>query len=245
MSEQRFDTPEPVRLEIKVPAGDLEIATVDGDESMVTLEGSQKRIDATKVALVGDRLAIGPERKTLGSLFGRFDGPLRVRVRVPHRSRVQIVSAAGEATLDGRFAGLETQSAAAQIDVKGELEGDAKVRSVTGAVRLPRIAGELTAQTVSGSVSAESVDGSVSAKSVSGAVRLGSLRQGHVDIQSVSGDVELGIAPGTSIDVDAGSASGRLSSEIPLSATAGDESGPVVVIRGKTVSGAFRIFRAA
>lgn len=245
VSEQRFDTPGPVRLEVKVPSGDLDVTTIDDRESTVTLEGSQKRIDATKVELVGDRLSIGPQRKTLGSWFGRFDGLLRVRVRVPHGSGVQIVSAAGDATLDGTFAGLDTQCAAVDIQVRGELDGDANVRSVTGDVRLPRVAGELTAQTVSGTVTADSVDGSVSAKSVSGAVRVGSLREGSVNVQSVSGDVELGIAAGTSIKVDAGSASGKLSSEISLSATPSDESGPVIVIHGNTVSGDFRICRAA
>lgn len=245
MSEQRFDTPGPVRLEVKVPSGDLDITTIDDGESTVTLEGSQKRIAATRVELVGDRLAIGPERKTLGNRFGRFDGPLRVEVRVPHGSRVQIVSAAGDVTLDGTFAGLDTQSAAADILVQGELDGDAHVRSVSGDVRLPRVVGELMAQTVSGTITADSVGGSVSARSVSGAVRVGSLREGSVNVQSVSGDVELGIASGTSIKVDAGSASGKLSSEIPLSATPSDEGGPVIVIHGNTVSGGLRIFRAA
>jgi hypothetical protein len=76
-------------------------------------------------------------------------------------------------------------------------------------------------------------------------VRVDALRAGKVTVQSVSGDVELGIAPGTSIDVDAGSASGDLSSEVPLSDAPGGDAGPTVVVRGNTVSGDFRVFRAA
>lgn len=245
MTEQHFETPRPVRLEVTVPAGDVEVTTVEGTGSTVVLDGPQKRLDQTKVELVGDRLVVAPQRKTFGSFLGRFDGSLRVSARVPHGSRVEIVSAAGEATLDGSFAGLETKSASGDVRVTGELDGDATVKSVSGSVRLPRVAGDLNAGTVSGDITAQAVGGSVAAKSVSGAVRVGSVREGKVNVQSVSGDVELGIAPGTNIQVDAGSASGLLSSDIPLSPASGPSGGPDLVIHGKTVSGDFRIFRAA
>jgi len=55
MREQHFVTPRPVRLEIKIAAGDIQVATVDGDEATVTLEGSPKIVDAARVELVGDR----------------------------------------------------------------------------------------------------------------------------------------------------------------------------------------------
>jgi hypothetical protein len=245
MSTQQFTTPSPIRLDVTVAAGKLDIATVDGDESTVTIEGSPKAVDAMHVELVGDRLVVEQRRKSFIGFLDRGDDSLRVRARVPHGSAVQLTTAAAEATLDGSFGAVRMQSASGELVVQGDVDGDATVKTVSGGVRVPHVAGDLDVRTVSGHVAAGSVDGSVSVKSVSANVRVASLRQGQVNVQSVSGDVDLGIASGTSIDVDAGSASGQLITEVPLSDAPGSEPGPTVVIRSNTVSGDFHLFRAA
>jgi DUF4097 and DUF4098 domain-containing protein YvlB len=245
MSEQHFTTPAPVRLEIRVAAGTVRVESVDGDRSSVTLDGPEKFLDAVRVELIGDRLLVDRRRKSLTGIFERWDQPVQVTVLVPHGSRADITTAASDVTLDGTFGTLDMKSASGSLSVIGWLDGDVTVKTVSGHVRLPELTGDLTVRSVSGDVIADSVGGSVSVRSVSGSVRVGSLREGDVNVQSVSGDVELGIAEGTMIDVDAGSGSGALTSEVPLFATPGAGGGPTVVIRTNSASGAFRIYRAA
>lgn len=245
MLKEHFDTTSPVRLELKVPVSVVTVVTNEMGTSDVTVEGPQRLLDATTIELIGSRLIVSIQRKLFMGWARHAGGALAVTVTVPHDSQVELMSASGDATLDGQFARLDVQTASGAVRVTGEVTGDAKVQTVSGDIRLPHIAGSLTAGSVSGDVRAEAVGGSVSAKSVSGDVYVGSVRDGKVNVQSVSGDVEVGIAAGTNLDVDAASASGTLSSEVPLSNTPSAGGGPTVVVRGKTVSGDVRVFRAA
>ncbi|MBV8481063.1 MAG: DUF4097 family beta strand repeat protein [Actinobacteria bacterium] len=250
--QQTFHTPEPVRLEISVPVGDVDVQTVDGDESEVIVEGSERLVEQTKVELVGNRLVVETREKALGitiSIGGFTIGgnDLNVRVRVPHASSADLKTATADMRLRGHYSRIDSKSASGDLEVDAPVDGDAEVKTVSGDVRMRSVGGSLKVQSVSGDVTVGSVANDVTTKSVSGDVRIDSTRAGKVTAQSVSGDIELGIAPGTNLDVDAGSVSGDLSSDVPLGSGADsmDAPGPVLVVRGKTVSGDFKVFRAA
>jgi DUF4097 and DUF4098 domain-containing protein YvlB len=253
MAEHRFHTPETVDLDVNVPSGDIDVETIDGDESFVSVEGDDKLVELTEVRQDGRRIVVelkGRKQFGISISIGDFSfgggSSLRVRARVPHGSRAGLSTAAADMKLSGRYGALEVKSASGDLALVGEIEREAVVKTVSGDVRLQRVGGELRVQTVSGDVVADSVGGSVTSKSVSGDVRVESVREGSVNVQSVSGDIEIGVAPGTNLDVDAGSVSGDLASEVALSSEPqGAGEGPTVVVRGKTVSGDFRVFRAA
>jgi DUF4097 and DUF4098 domain-containing protein YvlB len=252
MSEHRFHTPLPLLLDVNVPSGAIAVETVDGEESVVHVDGDQKLVEQVEVTHDGERLSVAFRGKkpfgitiAVGSFTWGSEG-IRVHATVPHGAAAAITTASADATLSGRLRELDVKTASGDVRVHGEIEQSASVKTVSGDVVLDRVGRDVRAQTVSGDVSAGSVGGSVETKSVSGDIRLHSVREGSTSFTSVSGDIAIGIAQGSFLDVDAGSVSGDLSSEVPLaSEPGGDGDGPTVVLRGKTVSGDVRVFRSA
>jgi hypothetical protein len=252
MAEHRFHTPNPVELALKIPIGDIDVETVDGEESVITVDASEKLLELLEVYQDGDRIVVelrGKKPFGITISIGDFsfgNNRLDIKARVPHGSGLALSTAAADAKVRGRLGWLDVKSASGDLRVDGEIERDATIKTVSGDVRLQHVGGELRVQSVSGDLFAEYVGRSVQAKSVSGDVRLESVREGEVTAQSVSGDIDVGVSPGTNLDVDAGSVSGDLTSEVPLGSEPGDASGdgPLLVVRGKTVSGDFRVFRA-
>jgi DUF4097 and DUF4098 domain-containing protein YvlB len=252
MLEQTFDTPLPVTLEVTIPSGDIDVESVDGEQTYVTVDGDDRMLEHVEVRHDGGKVVVTVREKgkfgiSLGSLvFG--NGGLRVRARMPHGAGVKVKTASADTALAGSFAGLDLNSASGDVQMRGEVADGVRIKTVSGDVQLERVDGDLSVQCVSGDIRVRSVAGSVDTKSVSGDIRIEALTAGDVRFSSVSGDIELGIAQGSLLDVDAGSTSGDLSSEVPLASepVMGESaSAPTVVLRGRTVSGDVRVFRAA
>jgi len=156
--EHRFHTPEPIELDVQIPSGDIEIETIDGDESFVTVTGSEKTLDQMRVELDGRRLVVQLKGKhTVGIRisigdFSFGNENLRIKAKIPHSSAAAIMTASADAKLRGRYASLETKSASGDLTLNGEVEGDATVKTVSGDVRMDASAAR-SARTASPAIS--------------------------------------------------------------------------------------------
>ena len=253
MLEQTFHTPLPLDFEVGIPSGDIEIETAEGEESLVTVDGDERLLEEVEITQDGNRVVVAYRGKgkfgfslaPFTVVFGNSD--LRVRARIPHGAGVKVKTASGDSRLEGHFGELAVNSVSGDVTVDGEIADGAKIKTVSGDARIERVEGDMTAQTVSGDLRIGPVTGSAEAKTVSGDIRFDSITAGDVRFSSISGDVEIGIAEGSALDVDAGSTSGDLSSEVPLASEplGGEEvAAPTVVLRGRTVSGDVKVFRA-
>ena len=253
MLESTFHTPLPLELEVGIPSGDIEIETAEGEESLVTVDGDERLLEEVEIRQDGNRIVVGYRGKgkfgfslsPFTLVFGNSD--LRVHATVPHGAGVKVKTASADSRLDGHFGTLGVNSVSGDVNVRGEVAGEATVKTVSGDARLESVDGDVTAQTVSGDLRVGPITGSAEAKTVSGDIRFEALTAGDVRFSSVSGDIEIGIAAGSALDVDAGSTSGDLSSEVPLGSEpllSEGEPAPTVVLRGRTVSGDVKVFRA-
>ncbi len=252
MLERTYTTPLPLELDVGIPSGDIEVETVEGEESNITVDGDDRLLEEVEIRQDGDRVVVSYRGKgkigfSLSPFAIVFGNELKVRASIPHGAGVKVKTASADTDLEGHFGPLGINSVSGDFRLRGEVAGDASLKTVSGDAELERVDGDLSVQTVSGDVRSGPVAGSANAKTVSGDIRFDAVIAGDVRFTSVSGDVEIGIAEGSSVDVDAGSTSGDLSSEVPLGSepVLGEgASAPTVVLRGRTVSGDVKVFRA-
>ncbi len=277
MRRETFPVQGPVALVVRAPAGAVEIEAAEVSEATVELEalrdGAESAVESATVELRG-----GSEHPELlidiqhGLRFGGRRGPkvsiilgrgpsVRVGVRVPVGSSVEVVTDAADVNGKGMFQRADVKSATGDVRFD-EIEGDARVKCVSGDVTIGSVGGEATVNSVSGDATIGRVAGqaflhsvsgdielregaaSIQAKTISGDVRIGSAAQGEVALQSVSGDLTLGLRSGSKLWVDARSTSGDTTSELELGDKPPSNGGPLVELSAKSVSGDIRVVRA-
>jgi hypothetical protein len=267
--QQTFETYGPLKLDIRIPSG--EVLVEPGREGVTELEleghddASRRAVEEARVELIdnGHRLVIdvNPRSSSFfgGISFGR--NGITCRVRCPEGASVDVRTKSADVEGRGRFASVEVKTASGDVAFD-DVEQGAVVKSASGDIRVERVGQGFSAQsasgdvhvgsigeggsiqTVSGDVFVGSAGASLSVNSVSGDVRVDAVEQGNVNLGAVSGDVVVGVRRGSRLWVDAQSLSGETESELELAGTPISDEGPLVELRAKTVSGDIRIVRA-
>ena len=265
--QKTFDVTGPLRLEIELAAGDIEIDPTLAGKAEVELiahdEESQRLVDAARVELQNDRLLVDVPQKrsgfSLSVVFGRSG--IECRVRCPEGTDVaartksadlrargtigslSMATASGDTRADRVRGAVEAKSASGEIEI-AVAESSVNAQTASGDIEIGTARGRVSAQTASGDVTIGEAYADVHANTVSGDQQHRAVMQGRVTAQAVSGDVEIAVRRGSRAYLDCSTISGDTTSELDSldEAPAGD--GPLVEISAKTVSGDIKIIRA-
>jgi len=266
--QKTFETQRPLRLDIRVPNGDVVLEPGREGTTEVELighdEASSQAVEEARVELVdnGHRVVIDVNPRStsfFGMVFGRAG--VTCRVRCPEGASVDVRTKSADVQGRGRFASVEVQTASGDVAFD-DVEQGASVKTASGDIRFEHVGRGLSAQSASGDVHVNSIGeggaiqtvsgdafvgsagASLSLTTVSGDIRVDAVHEGNINLGAVSGDVVVGVRRGSRLWVDAQSISGDTESELELAGTPISDEGPLVELRAKTVSGDIRVVRA-
>ncbi len=249
---------------ITVGAVSTPVAVVEGtgNELAVRLYGTVRtnRAQAVPQLVVrtsGGTVEVRVEHQPTFMVF--FNSDLRLEVSLPRSYAKELALRTVSGTIDmpdWRLSALELRTTSGRIDVGTVTAARVSIHSVSGRVGA-RGLGASTVQisTTSGAVTAAGLTGAVNATSVSGHIDLAwTAMSGASDVATTSGGVELRLPATASLRLDAGSTSGAIRSELPVTvrgtsgpgshALVGDIGGGANPLRVRTVSGAVDIRKA-
>ena len=265
--QKTFDVTGPLRLEIELASGEIEVdPTLEGRAEVELVahdEESQRLVDAARVELENGRLLVAVPHKrggfSLSLVFGH--GSIDCRVRCPEGTDVSaktksaglrargtigslsMATASGDTEADRVLGPVDVKSASGDLEV-AVAEGSVTVQTASGDVEVATARGKVSAATASGDVVIGEAYADVRANTVSGDQQHRAVMQGRLTAQAVSGDIEIGVRRGAKAYLDCSTVSGDTVSELDSLDAAPADDGPLVEIAAKTVSGDIRITRA-
>lgn len=185
-----FNTPAPITMHIKAPAGRVRIDAVETDTTELTLEAlndaGKAAIDAAIVEFDGRTLTVDVPSKA--TLFGRSPS-VAITVRGPSDSTLDVSTGSAELTATGRVAGVTARSGSGNLTL-ADIVGDANLRSGSGDVAVTSCEGSLTVASGSGDITIGTTGPSAGIATGSGDVHLGAAR-GTIVSKTGSGDVRI------------------------------------------------------
>jgi hypothetical protein len=205
MRTETFQTPEPVRLDVRLGSGEIRLEASETAETTVTLEplrdseASLAAVEEARVEQRGDEILVdvrGPRRLLRGA-------DVLVEIRCPDESSLRAKSGSADIEGHGRVGSLEVESGSGDVQFS-DVSGDVEINAASGDVQLARIGGRCRINTASGDVQLASIGGEAKINSASGDVQIREAAN-RLEVNTASGDVMVRDA---SSSVSANSASG-------------------------------------
>jgi DUF4097 and DUF4098 domain-containing protein YvlB len=205
-----FSTPEPITVDIWVPAGNIWVTAADRPDTVVDVQPSDvgqdidvRAAEQTRVDLADGHLSVRAPRARVWGLFGRTPS-IEVTVTVPTGSRVTSETMAGAFRATGRLGECRIKSSAGDIRLEDADQID--LDSGAGEITAGRISGNAEVTTGSGKVRLRQVGGSAVVKNSNGDNWIGSVA-GDVRVSTANGGITVDHAYG---DVTATTAMGAV-----------------------------------
>jgi DUF4097 and DUF4098 domain-containing protein YvlB len=237
---ESFTTTGQLAIELRVPAGRIELWTSESQETTVELEAlrdNESSIGAVEAARVelreraagGQELVVHIPNDQRGFAVGGIRiGLVRspevlVRVHCPEGATIDAESGSADLEGHGRFGAVKISSASGDVDLE-DVNGEAMVSTASGDIELGRIRDRARINTASGDVEIDRIGGEGEINLASGDVVVNSV-QGMLGINSASGDVVVREAA-TSVTIKTASGDQRVDSvqqgEVTLQSASGD-----------------------
>ena len=205
MRTETFQTPNPVRLDVRLGSGEIRLEASETAETTVTLEAlrdndaSESSIQEARVEQRGDEIIVDVR----GSRRFMRGADILIEIACPVESSVR--SKTGSADIEGRgqFGSVEVETGSGDVQFS-DVSGDAEINAASGDVQVARIGGRSRINTASGDVQLASLTGEGRVNSASGDVQIREAGN-RLEVNTASGDVNIREA---SSSVSANSASG-------------------------------------
>jgi Putative adhesin len=199
---ETFSTPGPVRLDLELPAGSIEIETTETEETHVELDalsGKEQVQEMVADARItcdrrGDSYEVTVEVRTRSGVWISFSkGPdirlgtpdMRLRISCPNGASIDAKTKSADLQARGEFGAVDFKTASGDVSV--DRTADLSVKSASGDVHADTVAGGLDVKTVSGDLHVGSVARNATIQAVSGDVHIRE-NNGSVNANTVSGD---------------------------------------------------------